>query len=157
MSGKRIHVFGGPGSGKTTLAKKLAAEQGLPHIELDALFWDDEGGGYAVRRDPAERDRRLARLVETDAWIIEGVYWGWCRPSFERAEQILLLDTPHVVRQWRMALRFLKRKSGLEKSLEKQRLKGYLDSVRWNARWDRANLAGAKEVLKQFEAKVSVV
>jgi adenylate kinase family enzyme len=52
----RIHIIGGPGSGKSTLASRLAAEHGIPHVELDALFWNDADGGYDVRRDPEERD-----------------------------------------------------------------------------------------------------
>ncbi len=82
----RIHIFGGPASGKTTLARKLAGELGLPHVELDALFWAGGTAGYGVRRDPVERDRRLSGAVKAESWIMEGVYWSWCQPSFERAD-----------------------------------------------------------------------
>jgi adenylate kinase family enzyme len=156
----RIHIIGGPGSGKSTLARRLAAEQRLPHVELDALYWDDDAGGYAVRRDPTERDRRLARYVEDESWIIEGVYWSWCQPSFERADQIILLDTPSWIRQWRLGLRFIKRKLGIEpkgKSRKKDSFKGYWTIARWNGRWDRDNLVGVKEVLRPFDDKVRVL
>ena len=37
--GIRIAVVGTTGSGKTTLAKALAAQLGLAFIEMDALNW----------------------------------------------------------------------------------------------------------------------
>jgi len=156
----RIHIIGGPGSGKSTLARKLAAENGLPHVELDALFWNDAGGHYDVRRDPGERDRRLAKLADGASWVIEGVYYSWCRPSFERAEQIILLDTPTWLRHWRLGLRFIKRKLGIEpkgQSRKKDSFKGYWGITKWNARWDRDNLAGAKEALGSFEEKLKIM
>ena len=151
---KRIHIFGGPGSGKSTLARRLASENNLPLVELDSLFWDNDSPGYGVRRDPAERDKLLTEQVKDDTWIIEGVYWSWCLPSFERAEQIIILNTPHWIRQWRAGLRFFKRMTGIERSLKKDSLKGYLELVQWNAKWNRNNLAKAIEILKPFEAKI---
>src|ERR1700722_18265149 len=147
----RIHIIGGPGSGKSMLARRLAAEQGLPHIELDSIFWNDAAGGYDVRRDPEERDLLLKQVVDGDSWIIEGVYYAWCGPSYERGERIILLDTPTWIRHWRLGLRFVKRKLGLEvkgPSRKKDSFKGYWSITKWNARWDRDNLSGAKEALK---------
>jgi adenylate kinase family enzyme len=37
--GQRIVVAGTTGSGQTTTARQLSLLLGLPHIELDALFW----------------------------------------------------------------------------------------------------------------------
>ena len=34
---RRIHVVGGPGSGKTTLARRLATTHALPVHDLDAV------------------------------------------------------------------------------------------------------------------------
>ena len=37
--GRRIVIWGVTGSGKTTLARELAERLGVPHIQLDAIFW----------------------------------------------------------------------------------------------------------------------
>jgi len=42
-------------------------------------------------------------------------------------------------------------------SRKKDGFKGYWSITKWNARWDRDNLAGAKEALKRFESKVKVL
>lgn len=41
MSVRRIHVIGVSGSGKTTLARQAAAILGVGHLELDAVFWQE--------------------------------------------------------------------------------------------------------------------
>ena len=35
----RIYIVGGPGSGKTTYAKKLSEKHKIPYVELDELYW----------------------------------------------------------------------------------------------------------------------
>ncbi len=53
---RRILVAGTAGAGKTTLARRVAALLGLPHIEIDALPWG------LLRRWRA-RSGRLGRCV----------------------------------------------------------------------------------------------
>ena len=38
----RIVVVGSSGAGKTSLARRLAAQLGVPHIELDALHFAED-------------------------------------------------------------------------------------------------------------------
>jgi len=37
--GHRINVIGTTGAGKTTVAAAISRRLGVPHIEMDALFW----------------------------------------------------------------------------------------------------------------------
>ena len=43
----RIHIVGGPGSGKTTLAQRFSTYLNLPFYELDVIGWE---GGYGLER-----------------------------------------------------------------------------------------------------------
>lgn len=36
---RKIHIIGSVGSGKTTLARKLSNQLGIPHYELDNVVW----------------------------------------------------------------------------------------------------------------------
>lgn len=107
----KIHIIGGPGSGKTFLAEKLSSQFGIPHYDLDDLQWDNDSGGYGSGRNLAERDRLLGKILKNDSWIIEGVYYSWCGQCFEDADRIYILEVP------RCKYRYRKAKSELNTSL----------------------------------------
>lgn len=66
--GSRIVILGIPGSGKTTLARKIGMRTGLQVIHLDAI--SHIAGWQEV---PAEKLRHLlSDLIKKDGWIIEG-------------------------------------------------------------------------------------
>ena len=45
----KIHIIGGPGSGKTYLAEKLSKELGIQHYDLDELQWDNKSDSYGIK------------------------------------------------------------------------------------------------------------
>ena len=74
----KIHIIGGPGSGKTYLANELSGNLGIPHFDLDELQWDNQSGDYGTKRDPSERDALLDKYCNKTigllkAYIIRGV------------------------------------------------------------------------------------
>lgn len=65
---RRVSVAGTSGSGKTTVARRLAERFGVPHVELDAHY---HGPGW----QPADPDALLAAVAEAaagDGWVIDG-------------------------------------------------------------------------------------
>ena len=74
---RRIHIIGGPGSGKSYTARRLSHLFAIPAYDLDELFWDRAAPRYGVRAPETERDTRLATIIQGPAWVIEGVYYGW--------------------------------------------------------------------------------
>jgi hypothetical protein len=91
MAKPRIHIIGGPGSGKSFVAAELSSRLGVATHDLDDLFWHRSASRYGIRADPADRDRELAAIVAQDGWVIEGVYYGWLAPSFDAADIIIEL------------------------------------------------------------------
>lgn len=83
---KRIVVAGPTGSGKTTVARRLAALSGLPHVELDEWHW---GPKWTTRAEFAER---ASEVVGGERWIIEGGYVDVMREAWPRAELVVWLD-----------------------------------------------------------------
>lgn len=70
----RIVIMGNGGSGKTWLAKRLAARFGLEAVHLDDVYW--QPGRYGVARDKGIVIDEVKQLTEGDSWLMEGVY-GW--------------------------------------------------------------------------------
>ena len=100
----RVHIIGGPGSGKTSLAADIAARTGIPVHQLDEVA--RVGGGNGPVRSPQERARLVDAILAGERWITEGVHLGWVEPFLERADVIVWLD--YV--SWRRATRRIVRR-----------------------------------------------
>lgn len=99
---QRVSVVGCSGSGKSTVARGLAAALGVPHLELDALR--HQAGWQELPDD--EFAARAEAFVAGDRWIVDGNY-SQVRDTvvWPRADTIVWLDLPRrtVMRQiiWR--------------------------------------------------------
>jgi adenylate kinase family enzyme len=98
----RVHIVGGPGSGKTTLAHNLARECSLPLCELDTVAYEH---GAGAKRPLDLRLADVATVSGQDAWITEGIFLGWTDELFDRADAIIWLDLPWRLAAWRILLR----------------------------------------------------
>lgn len=87
---RRIHVCGGPGSGKTRLALELGGRLGLPVHHLDEIA--RVGGGHGPVRTAEERELLLSGILRSETWITEGVHLLWTEPLLERADVVVWLD-----------------------------------------------------------------
>ena len=87
---RRILVIGCPGSGKSTFARKLRDKTGLPLYYLDRLFHNPDR--TTVSREAF--DHRLAEILHTDQWIIDGNYQRTLPLRFEKCTEVFLLDLP---------------------------------------------------------------
>jgi len=67
---KRVSVVENAGSGKSDLAKRIAAALDVPHVEPDAIHhlpgWEPI--------DPEDFMARIGAIALTDAWVIDGNY-----------------------------------------------------------------------------------
>jgi hypothetical protein len=90
---RRIAVVGPSASGKTTVARDLAARLGLPHVELDALHWLP---GWRERPDEEFR-HAVGLAVDADRWIVDGNYPAVQDLVLDRATAVIWLDFPFRV------------------------------------------------------------
>ena len=104
--GARIAVVGNSGSGKTTVAARLARALGCPHVELDALYWGPNWTAVPVE----EFHRRLDQRLSEPAWVADGNYWGSSAGRhIRRAQTLVWLDYPLRTILWRLLLRIIRR------------------------------------------------
>jgi adenylate kinase family enzyme len=101
----RIVLLGIAGAGKSTLARRLAAETGAKLICLDEL---SSTGGVTPERLPAFR-QRMTELHAGEAWISDG---NFAVATFDvrlpRADLIVWLEPPRWRCAWRALLRPLR-------------------------------------------------
>jgi adenylate kinase family enzyme len=150
---QRIHIIGGPGSGKTYAARRLSHLLGIPTYDLDDLFWDSAAQSYGVRASDADRDAKLKAITDEAAWIIEGVYYRWLRPSFERADIIFVLRPSVFLRDWRILRRFVSRKFGVMPT-KKESLLDLYRLIAWNHQYDGDNLRRAMDFIQELQDKI---
>ncbi len=101
----RILVYGVTGSGKTTMAREIAARTGLPWHEIDNLTW--EPGWVIVPVD--EQRRRVAAICAGERWILDTAYGAWLEVPLERVQLIVALDYLRWRSLWRLIRRTLLR------------------------------------------------
>jgi hypothetical protein len=106
---QRIVIVGRTGSGKTTLARELAAALDVPHVELDALYF---GPRFSTVPLSVLRERTSA-AVAGDRWVTDGNKSAVRDLVWPRADTIIWLDYPLVVSLWRLGRRALWRASVL--------------------------------------------
>ena len=147
---KKLHIIGGPGSGKTSAGVTLSKGFGFPHLDLDEIFWDREAKTFDRKADPKVRDAALVEFIVQDAWIVEGVYVGnWLLPSFTASDVVIALRPSVFVRDWRFSTRWLKRKLGLspQKMDKRETLKGLWELYQYNHGYDSTNIQEARSLL----------
>ena len=106
---QRILVLGRTGSGKTTLARQVAAALEVPHVELDALYF---GENFSTVPLPVLRDRTRA-AVAAERWVADGNKRAVRDLVWPRADTVVWLDYPFAVSVWRLGRRALWRTSQL--------------------------------------------
>jgi energy-coupling factor transporter ATP-binding protein EcfA2 len=98
---RRILILGRTGSGKTTLARELAAALGVHHVELDSLYF---GADFSTVPLSMLRERTAAALAG-DRWVTDGNKSAVRDLVWPRADTVVWLDYPLGVSLWRLGKR----------------------------------------------------
>ncbi len=93
-------VGGISGAGKTTMARVLSQQFGLPYTEMDALF---HGPGWSERPTFAAD---VAAVVAGETWVLDSDGYSVVRDVlWSRADTLIWLDLPRWQVMWRVVRR----------------------------------------------------
>lgn len=87
----RVLIIGNSGSGKSTVARTLAAGHGLVHLDLDTLVW--ETGKIAVARPVDEAVADLLDFLNShDNWVVEGCYGDFAEVALPFCSEFVFMN-----------------------------------------------------------------
>lgn len=101
---QRILVLGSPGSGKSTLTKKIAEKRQLSIISLDGLFWLDDENTITIE----ELKTKLVPLLAQERWIMDGNFASILPLRLERSDLVIYLQVPRLIAMYRVIKRYLR-------------------------------------------------
>lgn len=102
---RRVRVGGTSGAGKTTYARQLGRALGVPHRELDEVFWAADW----THRDVEEARADLREFAAGPGWVVDG-NWETARAGLmDDADLVVWLDYSRTVVMTRVVRRTLRR------------------------------------------------
>jgi len=143
---KRIIIFGGTGSGKTTLARALSSKTGIPYYTTDYMVYKQIG---KQKYSEKERDKILKAIIQKQKWIIEGVHAReWILPAVSKAEFVILIDLNKLTLFKRVTLRYFR-----EKKVHYQNLRDLFKMIYWANIYKKDSLILHKNHIDYFKKK----
>ena len=129
----RIYITGSVGSGKSTLARRASERTGWPYVSLDEVVYEeDPTDAWGNKKRPeAEVSRRFSEALRLENCILEDAGRAQFEEGMARAEQIVVLDLPLIVRKKRILLRWIKQKMGLERCIYRPHIGMLRAMFRW--------------------------
>lgn len=111
--GKKILVIGLPGSGKTTLSKKLRKLFQLPVYHLDDYYWKEDW----VAIPDIQWEKKLNHILNKKKWILDGHYQSTLPQRIKKADTVIFLNFSQLVCLLRIFKRAFLQYFGLEKEI----------------------------------------
>ena len=102
---QRVVVIGTSGSGKTTVAARIAKELNIRHIELDAIHWLPNW----TELPDEEFKIQVAKETIGECWVVDGNYKPVRDLLWKKADTLIWLDLPFRVVFWRVLKRTIRR------------------------------------------------
>ncbi len=100
----RVLIFGGPGSGCTSTARRIGEEFDLQIFDSDAYFHKPSDPPFQEQYSVTERRERLSDALPLDSWILGGSIATWDMDTPE-VEFGIFLDIPSEERLRRIEYR----------------------------------------------------
>lgn len=146
---QKIAIIGGPGTGKSTLAKNLGKEMKLPVYHIDGIHhlknWEI--------RPTQERDAIILEKIKEPKWIIDGTYKATLEERVINADLIIFLDYSTIAKLKGILSRYFK-----NKGQEKPEIPGCKEKMEWEfiqltMKWNKTKRKIVKDILDRYKDK----
>ncbi len=94
---KKIVIFGNSASGKSSLAKKLAVQYQLAHLDLDTLAWLPAVSSTSTpqRQDIDVSVAEMSTFMsQHNRWVIEGCYSDLLTHTIDKCSEVVFMNLP---------------------------------------------------------------
>ena len=105
----RILVLGAPGSGKSTLTRRLSMSLQTEAIHLDKYYWKPNW----VETESEVWDFKINKLLNKESWIMDGNYITSLSERIKYATHIVYLDIPWYTSVYRIIMRMIKYRNNI--------------------------------------------
>jgi adenylate kinase family enzyme len=138
----RVHIFGGSGSGTSTLARALARSCDGIALDTDDFYWMPTEPPYRTARPVEERLGLLrAALDQAPSWVLAGSLSGWGDPLVPLFELVVFLHTPTELRLERLRTREQERFGSEALAPGGEMHDNHRDFIEWARSYDDGDLS----------------
>jgi len=142
----RISIIGGPGTGKSTLAKNLGKELNLPIYHIDGIHHLEN---WEVR-DKKERDKIILEKIQEEKWIIDGTYRDTLKARVKSADMIIYLDYSSIAKLKGIIERYIYNKGKERPEIPGCRERLNLEFIKFTLKWTKNKREQINEILQKY-------
>lgn len=140
-TGPKIYIFGGSGTGSTTLGRSVSVALGLLHVDTDDHYWAPVDPPFSVKNSTQERIRSMKRALGHGGWVLSGACNGWGSEIVDQADLIVFTTLTKPLRIQRLRSRERARFGNrIEEGGDMFQI--HLDFVAWAERYDDPDFSG---------------
>ena len=146
---KKICIIGGPGTGKSTLARNIGKKLNLPVYHIDAINYLDNW----KQRNKVERDKIILETTNQSSWVMDGTYIGTLNDRINKSDCVIFLDYTTIAQLKGIILRFFK-----DMGKEKQDIPGCKEHwnfwlFKYTIKWNYHKRKAIMELLELYKDK----
>ena len=146
---QKIAIIGGPGTGKSTLAKNLGKEMKLPVYHIDGIHhlknWEI--------RPTQERDAIISEKVKEPKWIIDGTYKATLEERVINADLVIFLDYSTIAKLKGIISRYFKNKGQEKPEIPGCKEKRDWEFIQLTMKWNKTKRKIVKDILDRYKDK----
>lgn len=150
---KRILVIGSPGSGKSTLSRKISQKLGILCVHLDRIFWQPNW----VQTPKEQFDLMLQQELEKESWIIDGNYKRTLQHRLQYADTVIWLDLPTLTCMLRVLCRHGKKRPDMTEECVEKFDKDFVQFLGYIWNFKREQSVKMAQMLNNCSANVIII